>query len=51
MSFPLAKKPICLLSGDQKGNFAPSVPAIKRSRVLEIAWTHNCVSPDRLVAV
>src|SRR5262249_23494259 len=42
---PLAPKAIDLLSGDQKGRFAPSVPRISRALTASRGRTHNPVLP------
>src|SRR5215471_18554367 len=47
-SFPSAKKPTDWLSGDQKGNEAPSVPAKARSETESSGRTHNLDCPSEL---
>src|SRR5207244_10351649 len=50
-SLPWAKNPTLLLSGDQNGEFAPSVPAKGWAAVEPRGRTHNCaVNPLRVAA-
>src|SRR5215831_10084851 len=44
-SFPPAKKPMDLLSGDQKGLMMPGDSTSKRAVVLSSGWTHSPFFP------
>src|SRR2546425_10815460 len=50
LSFPSAKKPMRRLSGDQKGNIAPSVPFSCCALEAENVRTHSLLVPSSATA-